>query len=389
MAVVLLAAGLALAGYALAGTTVVSFTSTGPQPSAATVNWGDTVMFTNADTVPYTLALDDDTGTVTQTVPAAGSYAKVFNGNAGSHRYTITGTSKFAGSVSVKVSGTLSLVAAAPSVFFGSSTTLSGKTPYATTSVTIQQAQVVPGAPAGAWSDLATITPAADGLFSLTVKPLTRMRYRAVTAAQQLSSTGVTVTVKPRITARIRPRTLTVSKKIVARAHISPATAATTAYLTQRTGTRWQVVAQAKVNLGVAKLHWVPRRGGKYKLRVELHGTSLDPAFVASASRSTRVNVKWQATFTLKAKALTRASRGFQLAPRFLRAHAGRVTLVLKNLDSRPHNIALKGRGVNLKGRVVGTHGVSRVVATLKPGTYTFYSSVSGDSAQGTLRVSR
>ena len=36
-----------------------------------------------------------------------------------------------------------------------------------------------------------------------------------------------------------------------------------------------------------------------------------------------------------------------------------------------------------------GWGGISRVAATLKPGTYTFYSSVSGDSARGTLRVVR
>jgi hypothetical protein len=62
---------------------------------------------------------------------------------------------------------------------------------------------------------------------------------------------------------------------------------------------------------------------------------------------------------------------------------------VLKNLDSRRHNIALKGHGVNLKGRVVGKNGISRVAATLKAGSYTFYSSVDGGSVGGTLRVTR
>jgi plastocyanin len=125
-------------------------------------------------------------------------------------------------------------------------------------------------------------------------------------------------------------------------------------------------------------------------LRVEVHRDSLDSGFVASASKATRVTVKWQAKFALKAEAVVRRNgSGFQLAPRFLRAHAGRVTLVLKNLDSHPHNIALKGRGVDLKGRVVSKYGISRVAATLKPGTYTFYSSVDSGSVKGTLRVSR
>jgi plastocyanin len=395
LGVVLLGAGLAVAGFALAGTTVVTFTSTGPQPSVATVNWDDTVKFTNADTAPYTLALADDTGTVTQTVPAAGSYAKVFNGKAGSHRYTISGTKKYSGSVSVKVTGTVSLTAAPASVVYGSEATLSGTSTYGTAPVTIQQAEAARGSTSGTWSDLSTITPAADGSFSLTVTPSTRMRYRAITAARQLSSKDVTVAVKPRITARIRPRTLTVSKKVVARAHISPATAATTAYLMSHSpGAKgWRVVAHARVKGGAAKVNWAPNRGGKYKFRVEVHGTSLASGFVPSDSPTTRVKVKWQAKFALKAKPAGHASRrgrgGFQLAPRFLRAHAGRVTLVLKNLDSHPHNIALKGRGVNRKGRIVSKGGTSRVAAKVKPGTYTFYSSVSGDSAQGSLRVSR
>jgi plastocyanin len=391
MAVVLLGAGLAGAGYALAGTTVVTFTSTGPSPSVATVNWGDTVTFKNADTAPYTLALADDTGTETDTIAAGGTFAKVFNGKAGSHRYTITGTKKFSGNVSVKVTGSVSLTAPAPDVVFGSGIALSGTSSFGATPVTIQQSEAVKGA---AWSNLSTVTPAADGSFSLTVKPLVAMRYRALTAAQQLSSDEVSVAVKPLIAARIRPRSLAVKKKLTARATISPATAATTAYLMQRAGgDRWEVVAHANVKGGVAKLRWAPKHGGKVKLRVEVHGSSLTQGFVASDSKTTRVTVKWQSKFALTAKPAGSSSRrghgggALRLAPRFLRAHAGRVTLVLKNLDSQSHNIALKGHGVNVKGRVVSKGGISRVAATVKPGTYTFYSSVNGGSARGTLHV--
>ena len=210
----LLGAGLAVAGFALAGSTVVTFTSTGPQPSTATVNWGDTVQFTNADTTPYTLALANDTGTETQTIPAGGAYAKAFTGATGSHHYTISGTKKFSGNVSVRLTGTISLSAAAPSVVFGSGTTLSGNTTYTTSPVTIQQAQLAQGAN---WSDLSRVTPAADGSFSLTVQPIVGMRYRATTAAAQLSSSAVMLAVKPRITARVRPRAVFVSKKFLAR----------------------------------------------------------------------------------------------------------------------------------------------------------------------------
>jgi plastocyanin len=71
-------------------------------------------------------------------------------------------------------------------------------------------------------------------------------------------------------------------------------------------------------------------------------------------------------------------------------ATAGQVTLQMKNASSVPHDIAIQGGGANQIGTIVQNGGVSKVSATLKPGTYTFFCSVDGHAAagmKGTLTV--
>src|SRR5262249_8907112 len=74
-----------------------------------------------------------------------------------------------------------------------------------------------------------------------------------------------------------------------------------------------------------------------------------------------------------------------------LGAKAGVVTIVMKNAGMMPHNVAIKGKGVNGKGRRVPHGGTSTVTASLHPGRYVFYCSVAGHEGagmKGTLTVS-
>jgi plastocyanin len=66
-----------------------------------------------------------------------------------------------------------------------------------------------------------------------------------------------------------------------------------------------------------------------------------------------------------------------------LSAHPGRVTIVMQNPAVLPHNVAIKGNGVNVKGKIVLKGGTSSVTAVLKKGTYRFYCSVPGHEAAG------
>ena len=68
--------------------------------------------------------------------------------------------------------------------------------------------------------------------------------------------------------------------------------------------------------------------------------------------------------------------------PNTLSAPAGRVTIRMTNPSQLQHSIALAVSGVQ-PGPVVGNGGVSEVVATLTPGTYTFYCTVPGHRQAG------
>lgn len=78
-----------------------------------------------------------------------------------------------------------------------------------------------------------------------------------------------------------------------------------------------------------------------------------------------------------------KAIDGIKFDKRTLNARAGKVTIVMKNLSPLKHDIAIKGHGVNKKGKIVGKGGSSRVTATLKKGRYQFYCSVDAHAAAG------
>ena len=86
------------------------------------------------------------------------------------------------------------------------------------------------------------------------------------------------------------------------------------------------------------------------------------------------------------------AASGFAYAETTATATAGHVVIKSMNPQSTGHDISLKGNGVDEKGEIVQSGGVSTIdIADLKPGTYTFYCSVPGHEAAGmtgTLTVS-
>ena len=66
-----------------------------------------------------------------------------------------------------------------------------------------------------------------------------------------------------------------------------------------------------------------------------------------------------------------------------LEAAAGEVTITMTNDGDLPHDVAIKGNGVDEKGEIVQNGGTSTVTATLEAGEYTFYCSVPGHEAGG------
>ena len=110
------AAALGAGGYSLAATATVQLTATGPQPPVATVSWGDTVVFQNADDAPLTI-VSGHTDFGSPAIPPGGTYQKVFDGKVGNYPYRATkpkekgGTTSIHGSVVVKMTATLTLSA--------------------------------------------------------------------------------------------------------------------------------------------------------------------------------------------------------------------------------------------------------------------------------------
>jgi cytochrome c oxidase subunit 2 len=77
------------------------------------------------------------------------------------------------------------------------------------------------------------------------------------------------------------------------------------------------------------------------------------------------------------------ASGALKFSTSDLSAKAGEVTISMKNPSSVPHNVAIRGNGVDVQGEVVSAGGTSTATADLKAGTYTFYCSVPGHEAAG------
>jgi plastocyanin len=73
-----------------------------------------------------------------------------------------------------------------------------------------------------------------------------------------------------------------------------------------------------------------------------------------------------------------------------LDAAAGPVTLEMTNPSAVPHDISIKGGGVDQHGSATENGGKSTVTADLKPGSYEFYCSLPGHEQagmKGTLTV--
>jgi uncharacterized cupredoxin-like copper-binding protein len=73
-----------------------------------------------------------------------------------------------------------------------------------------------------------------------------------------------------------------------------------------------------------------------------------------------------------------------------LEAPAGKVTIVMTNPSSVPHDVAIEGNGVDVVGKTVTDGGTSTVTATLQPGTYEFLCTVDSHAdagMKGTLTI--
>jgi hypothetical protein len=264
-----------------------------------------------------------------------------------------------------------------------------------TVPVTVQQRPQGSAKQAGsgkeAWTDIAVLTPGADGSFAFTARPLTGVYYRATTADGQVTSAQATVDVMPRVTMHVTPHFARTDGKVTVSGRIVPPSAATELFLDRNDpknkSKNFTTVAHAQVQPdGTVTMTWQPV-DGLSELRLEAKRPTLLNTFAGTYSLPVMVKaVNPPETLSLKAVPagpLRRGKRAVRFSVRHLAAKPSTVTILMKNLDTARHNVAIKGAKVNVKGAAVGKGGTSRVTATLPAGSYQIYSSIASDARRG------
>lgn len=280
------ACALALAGFALAAQVAVQLGPEGPRPATVTVNWGDTVAFTNADAEAHAILIPAAT-TKSPDIPPGGTFLHVFDKKKGAFTYTQTGTKPRHGRVVVKLQGEVTLKAEPVKAVFGQSVVLTGKSPYPNSPVVISLR------PIGGQSEsqLAAVTAANDGSFKTSFRAKHGSRIRASAAAGQLRSHFVTVAVAPSLTIAVTPTTQKVGRSVRVTGRLAPADAARSVHLDRYNAQRkeWDRVSTKPFSRsGVVAFRWTTEKG-RSLLRLRITRAGLKAGYVPTTSRSVAV----------------------------------------------------------------------------------------------------
>lgn len=206
LAVASLAAGAAAdtASPAATASTTVIIGHNGYSPAAVSIAAGDTVVFSNGDTVAHTVDFKQPTGIqCSGALPlaiAAGQTGSCTFSSAGKFAFSDPANKGkgFRGSVTVAPPPPLSLTAKPKAVLFGGTTTLSGALVSQQAGQSVQIAAQVCGQSKPA--TLATVTSTTGGAFTYAAKPLKNTTYTA--QLRNASSTTATVAVEPKLQLR-------------------------------------------------------------------------------------------------------------------------------------------------------------------------------------------
>ncbi len=185
-------------GSAAAKTVTVTVTKNGYVPNSVTIGQGDTVQFTNSDTVVHQVTFKSTTGVTCSPNPlvvAAGANGSCTFQSAGNFTYSDPNAkgNTFRGTVTVTAApASLSLSTKPVLVIYGNQVALAGKlsTQQAGENVDVLAQQC--GAPSA--SKTATVQTTTGGVYSATAKPLMNTAYstksKAVTAAWSPLASG-------------------------------------------------------------------------------------------------------------------------------------------------------------------------------------------------------
>jgi plastocyanin len=186
-------------GSAAAKTVTVTITKNGYVPNSATVALGDTVQFTNSDTIVHQVTFKSTTGitcTPNPLVVQPGSSGTCTFQSGGNYTYSDPNSkgNTFRGSITVTTPpSTLSLTANPLLVAYGATSVVSGVLSTQQVGASIDVLAQQCGAATA--TKLATAVTTAGGVYTTTTKPLMNTTYTA--KDKTVTSTAATVKVRP------------------------------------------------------------------------------------------------------------------------------------------------------------------------------------------------
>jgi plastocyanin len=280
--VVVAALALALPVNAFAATIAIKINPAAFAPKTVTINDGDTVKWTNADTVNRQLVAD------------SGAFASPIlkPGQAYSFTFKTPGTYGYHDALKPTVKGTitvkgpppsLTLGAGNPILVYGAETSITGTV----SSGAANEPVVITSRPYGSATvqQVSTVMTGQGGGFSVTVKPdiLTTYSAKWKTATSQ----DVSVQVRPKLS--LLPYAGRFRASVTA-----PVSYAGHTILLQRLSSfgQWITVAQYKLGQASGKIFSMPRKKGTFKYRVYLSVNQAGPGYLDAWSGTQKITRK-------------------------------------------------------------------------------------------------
>ena len=230
---------LAVAGAASAATVTVTITKSGYVPKAVTIAQGDSVQFTNSDTVTHQIVFKTTTGITCVPNPLVLQPAQVGTctfQTAGSLTYSDPNTkgNTFRGTVTVTgAQQALTLAAAPRTIAYGAGVMLTGTLSTHTAGESVDILAQACGASAA--TKVSTVQTTANGAFAATVQPLMNTTYTV--KLRSTTSNAMTVSVRPKLRlAKVGPHRYSL------RASAAQSLAGKYANFQRYNGTRWVAV---------------------------------------------------------------------------------------------------------------------------------------------------
>jgi plastocyanin len=233
------AGALAVAAVAAAATATVTITKAGYVPSSTTIAQGDTVQWTNADTVVHQVSIKSTAGVTCTPNPVVlqptQSGSCTFQ-TAGNYTYSDPAAkgNTFRGTITVSAAQTaVSLTTAPHSVVFGGHVTLSGADASHRSGENVDVYGQQCGASAA--TKVTTVQTTTNGAFTASVQPLLNTTYSV--KVHNATSPSTNVTVRPRVhLSKVAPHRYSV------RVSAASSFAGKVATFQRYNGTRWLAV---------------------------------------------------------------------------------------------------------------------------------------------------